>query len=42
VSEEISENAITRSDHLSRMLPSEAMLACSDNAELSLLHTARR
>ena len=42
VSEEISENALTRSDHLSRMLPSEAMLACSDNAELSLLHTARR
>ena len=42
VSEEISENAITRSDHLSRMLPSEAMLACSTNPELSLLHTARR
>ncbi len=42
VSEEISENAITRSDQLSRMLPSEAMLACSDNPELSMLHTARR
>ena len=42
VSEEISENAITRSDHLSRMLPSEAMLACSDNPELFMLHTARR
>jgi len=42
VSEEISENAITRSDHLSRMLPSEAMLACSPEPELQLLHTARR
>eukprot|EP01047_Picozoa_sp_COSAG01_P063367 COSAG01_NODE_8201_length_2877_cov_66.935565_3_plen_141_part_00 len=42
VSEEISENAISRSDNLSRMLPAEAMLACSDDPALQMLFTARR
>lgn len=42
VSEEISDGAICRSDELSRMLPSEAMLATSDVPALKLLFTARR
>eukprot|EP01052_Picozoa_sp_SAG31_P020420 SAG31_NODE_1534_length_7987_cov_35.780933_2_plen_690_part_00 len=42
VSEEISDGAICRSDELSRMLPSESMLACSENPALKLLFTARR